>query len=450
MDALEEPGQVASRSPAAEANRRPIILGQAISLFGDYIAYVTLPLLIVSLTGSSVDLGLTAAAETLPLALFGFAAGVLLDRVRILRVLILADLGRAAAFAALALSIRADVVTPGVVFAAAFIVGTMTVAFDSGLQAMLPGAVGQAALVDVNARLSLARTVAWSLGPAIGGLIVASRGGFTAAFLVNGLTFVASALFLVRVREAQIQLEPDRPRFGEALRRGLRFLMRDGHLRWATLGGTVANLVFAPLEALLVLFVATRLEGSVSVPGALAWLFADEAGVGLFIALQAAIGSVGVALAPRIARRMMLGRMYIVGMALLGAGFGVMAIMQTFWAVIPAGIAIAGVGWVNVALVTMRQRITPQRLLGRVTAASRTIAYILIPVGAALGGVLAETIGLVPLYLIAATVTMAVAAGLTLTPLGWRPISDSDTARWSDALGAMEAADRIAGSGQQE
>ena len=92
----------------------------------------------LSLTGEAVDLGLTAAAETLPMILFGLAAGVFLDRRRRLgTTLIVVDLVRALAFVGLAAAAAADLGSPLLVFSVAFIVGSMAVLFDSGLQSWM-------------------------------------------------------------------------------------------------------------------------------------------------------------------------------------------------------------------------------------------------------------------------------------------------------------------------
>jgi MFS family permease len=284
-------------------------------------------------------------------------------------------------------------------------------------------------LVDANSRLSLARTVAFSIGPAIGGLLVASSGGFPLAFGVNAATFGVSALLLLRIRELHARPEPVKETFASALRAGLRFLSRDRHLRWATIGAAVINFVFAPLEALLILFVSDRLAGMVQVPTWLEWLFVEQAEVGLFIALQAAIGSLGVAFAPRLAKRIPLGRMYVIGMILMGGGFVVVSRLTTFWAVFPAALALTGIGWINVSFSTLRQRLTPEPMLGRVTAASRTIAYLFIPLGAAIGGWLADEIGLTTVYLLGSSAVLALAVVFLVTPLWlWQSPAENDGA----------------------
>ncbi len=293
---------------------------------------------------------------------------------------------------------------------------------------MLPSVVGEELLVETNARLSMARNLAWTFGPAVGGLIVAQAGGFGPAFVLNACTFIVSAAFLMRIRELRVQERARTPRLKDALMRGLRFLVAQPHLRWATLGAAAANFLFAPLEALLVLFVSDRITDTITLPGILSEWFQGAAEVGLFLALQAAIGAVGVILAPRLVDRLGLGRMYVVGLVMLGGGFFVVAGSTSFWAVVPAGIALTGVGWVNVAFVTMRQRLTPDRLLGRVMAATRTISYLLIPAGAAAGGFLAESIGLVSIYRTGAFIVFGVAVVLALGPLGRTAVPDGPPA----------------------
>ena len=437
---MDAPGSIENLRPSrqAAANRGPIVVGQTLSLFGDYIAYFTLPWLVFELTGRGSDLGLAAFFETVPVFIFGFAAGVVLDRLRMRSVLILSDFVRAVVFVLLAVAVITDTIRPELVFLAAFSFGTMTVFFDAGLQAMLPSVVQGDQLVDVNAKLSLARTVSFALGPAVAGIIIAGPGGFEAALAINAATFLISALLLLRVKELRPRSKlSKRTSFTSALNRGLRFLVREPHLRWATLGAAVTNLVFAPLEALLVLFVETQLAGSVMPPSWLEWLFSGAAEVGLFIGLQAAIGSIGLVIAPMVARRIGLGRLYVIGIAMLGLGFAGVTAMRSFLAVIPAGIGVAGVGWVNVAFVTMRQQVTPAALLGRVTAASRTVSYVFIPAGAALGGFLADAMGIVPVYLLGSLGTMAVAFLLAMTPLWWQPIPKEPRGDWSSA--AMQA-----------
>lgn len=89
---------------------------------------------------------------------------------------------------------------------------------------------------------------------------------------------------------------------------------------------------------------------------------------------------------------------------------------------IPAGLTFAGMAWVNVSLTTMRQRLTPPVLLGRVIAASRTLAWLGLPLGAALGGMIAGQVGVVPVYVGGSLLVLAIATFLLGTALVRDPV----------------------------
>jgi len=417
---LDDPFGVADRR-RARRNMIPLVGGQAVSLFGDYIAFFSLPYFILALTAEPIDLGLTAAAETLPMLLFGLVAGVILDRWRNLRgALIAVDLARAGVFAGLAFAAANGDGTRWLVFGVAFTIGTLSVFFDSGLQTLMPSVIDDDMLIDANSQLAVARMATYSIGPLVGGILIAFSGGFAIAFLINAATFLLSAVFLTMLRVVHDRPSVSSEAFRDSLVDGLRFLLGDPRLRWATLGGTLTNLVFQPLEALLVLFVVTEILDQPAT--AVGDLTEVGASIGLFYALNAAIGAIGAAFAPRISTRVPLGTMYVVGLFMVGGGFLALALIGSFIAVIPAGLTFAGMAWVNVSLTTMRQRLTPPELLGRVIAASRTLAWIGLPLGAALGGVIAGQIGVVPVYVGGSLLVLGIATFLLGTALVRDPV----------------------------
>ncbi len=405
----------------AKRNLIPLVGGQAVSLFGDYIAFFTLPLFVLSLTGDALDLGLTAAAETLPMLLFGLAAGVFLDRRRRLGVtLVGVDLTRAVTFLLLSIGTFGGWVSETVVFGVAFVAGSMAVLFDSGLQSYMTRSLMPQDLVRANAQLGVARTLSLSAAPLVGGIIISLAGGYGLAFGLNAATFAVSAALLSFVRPMKRAIPIDHEPFLSAIRSGVSVLFSDKRLKWGTLGGTVTNLVFQPLEVLLVMFVAGEVLGLDVSDGVSLTQGGRE--IAVFFAAQAAIGSIGVAFAGRVARRISLGTMYIIGLGLLGSGFLAVALIGNWFAIVPAGIAVTGVTWVNIALVTMRQQLAPPDQMGRVIAASRTFAWAGLPVGAALGGLLAGIYGVVPVYVVGSTAVILVAIFLTRTALYKDPI----------------------------
>lgn len=395
----------------------PIVVGQSVSLLGDYIAVLALPLFVLELTGSALDLGLTTTAETLPTLLLGFAAGVALDRVAVRRALIIADVGRAGAFGVLALAVAADIPAVWMVFAVAFLVGSLSVLFESGLQAWLPALLPEDALVQVNTKLQFVRTGAWTVGPPLAAFLATEGGGFGVAFAVDAATFLVSAGFILVLVEIRPRPKVDQPPWLEAFRVGIRYLWREPVLRGATAAATLVNFTFVPMEALLVLFARDS-------------LYIPESLVGWFFAGHALLGALGVMAAPRLSRRIGLGRSFVLGLGMLGGGFlslalaseaiaGLPQIASTMVAAVPAGISVSGVSVTNVAFFTLRQQIPPQQLLGRVIAASRTISWAGVPLGAALGGTLGRTFGVDPVYLGSSLALLVVAAVLTLGAV-WR------------------------------
>ena len=102
----------------------------------------------------------------------------------------------------------------------------------------------------------------------------------------------------------------------------------------------------------------------------------------------------------------------------MGAGFGGMLMMGNFFGFIPAGFSLAGVGTVNIAFVTARQRLSPPEFLGRITAASRTVAYATLPLGTLIGTAVAERVGVRPVYQVGAIAVIVVGLLLLPTTLG--------------------------------
>jgi len=398
-------------------NTRLILAGQSVTLLGDYVALLALPLFVLEATGSSLDLGLTTAFETLPTLLFGFAAGVALDRIALRRALVIADLGRAGVFGLLALAVAFDAASLWMVFLVAFVTGTLAVGFDSGFQAWLPSLLPDEALVGINSRLQFIRTAAWTLGPPLAAFLATGVGGFAAAFGLDAATFLVSAVLVLMLAEQRPRPPAVHDPWWASFRVGIAYLWRQPRLRSATLAAMAFNLTFAPMEALLVKLAVDRLDIT---GGLIGWFFAGHALLGAF----------GVVAAPVLARRLGLGRTFVVGLGFLGIGFfslnlaataiaDLTPVASTVAAVFPAGLSVAGVSFANVAFTTMRQQIPPPELLGRVTAASRTLSWALFPVGAVLGGALGEEFGVAVVYLGASAGLLAITLVLLVSPL-WR------------------------------
>jgi MFS family permease len=358
--------------------------GQTVSLFGDYVAYLTVPLFLAELSQRPFDFGLLSAAENLPTLIFGFLGGTLLDKYRLRPLLVLNELLRAAAFFVLAAAVRegAESIAPLGLFAFAFIAGSLAASFNASLQAFVPSLVSASTLPRANGRLSLSQQLAFLLGPLAGGLIVKAA-GFSAAFAFDGATFVISGLsfaFLSDIPPRDLLLGE---RFLDTLREGWSHLWREERIRLSTLGGGLANFITGFIEATLVLIGAQVLGTD------------DPAKLGVFFVGMGAGGILGAMSASKVIDRLHLGRTYVCGFAIFGLGtFGLTWFNSLIVVTGILAVGFIGLVWTNVSLLTMRQLYTPAHLLGRVSAAARSLAWSTVPFGALFGTALADRIGL--------------------------------------------------------
>jgi len=406
-----------ARQDFRQRNLRLIVVGQGVSFFGDYLAFfLALPVFVRDRTGSAGSLGLLAAAETAAVLLFGFVAGVFLDRVRIRRAIVLADLARALAFGLLAVAVSLDVAAIWMAFAVAFVVGSMGTVFDTGLQSYMPSVLESDQLPAANGGVEFARNLAMTLGFVVGGLVISWGGGISGAFWLDALTYTVSVITLLAIKESRERTPPKREPVMRDLTLGVAHLWKTRSLRWATGAAVVTNLSFAPLAAILTLYADVELG------------IADGQRLGLFFAGFSALAAVGGLSASRLMAAIGVGRSVVLGALLFGLGAVVTGVSEGWWAILPLGFATGGVAINQAAFVTLRQRLTPPAMLGRVISASRTIAWVGIPLGATAGGLLGDKIGLRPLFLGGGTIIVAVSVLIAFSPLGRPDETDGEPA----------------------
>lgn len=398
----------------ARRNLWPLVLGQSVSLLGDYLGFfLALPVFVRDASGgSATQLGLLGTFETVAVLGFGLIAGLVIDRSRVRRTMVISDLARAAAFALLAVAVALDSGAVWMAFAVAFLVGALGTLFDTGLEGIMPAVLTDDLLVTANSRLQVGRNLAQTGGFVLGGVLLATTGGIAVALAVDAATYLVSAIAIVLLREVRPRPVAPREPVLSSLTEGLRTLWRLRPVRWATAAATLVNLAFAPLAAVIPIYVPEELgiEGT--------------AGLGLFFAGFAIIGAAGVVVGSRVIRFVGLGRTIVLGTVLLGAGAAGVGFANGWVGIVPFGVAAAGVSLSQVGFVTMRQRLTPPDRLGRVIAASRTIAWGGIPVGLMIGTPMADRIGLRALFGAGGLLIVGVTAVLLMSPLWARTAAD--------------------------
>jgi Bacterial protein of unknown function (DUF894). len=365
---------------------------------------VALPLVAIRFTDSPVLIAGLALALSLPWLLFALQAGALADRVDRRWAMLGANIARASLIAVLVLAAGFGVGSIWVLYVVAFCVGIAETVYDTSAQSILPQLVSRDLLSRANGRLyAVELTANQFLGPPLGGLLVAV--GTVVAFAAPAALWLAAvgALLLVRgnfriEREGRTTMRAD-------IAEGLRFLWRHRILRTLAIMTGVFNLASNAMFAVFVLYAV----GPRSAMGLTDPLF------GVLLTATAAGSLVGSFLAERVERRLGRSRSLMVGIIGGAVLIGIPAITANPF-VIGAAFFLGGLTIViwNVITVSLRQRISPDRLLGRVNSGYRLVAWGTMPLGAAVGGVLAQFFGLPAVFAIAGIVTLAL---LLLMPI---------------------------------
>ncbi len=382
--------------------------GQAVSQLGDYLPYVSLPLFVKYLTDGTLEVALAYALDASPAVLVGFLGGALIDRWRLRSVMLVTDVLRAAAFGYLAW-ISAMGPTEGSgeglvsVLAVAFVAGTLAAFFNGALFAAVPRLIARDQLATANSKLAASLNLATILGPALAGLLI-SNIGFWPTFALNAVTFLVSAVTILAVGEINTgpPVQQKRGYLEESLQ-GLSHLWGNQRLRVATLGVAAVNFVTGFVEGTLVL--TFDLVGAT-----------EEWQQGLLFTFMGAGALMGSITAPRTIGRLGNGKTLVLGTLAFGTLFSVFT-STSYGLTAFATIFFAFVGFQLVAVpyATIRQKYTPDHLLGRVATVSRAIAWTTLPVGALIGAAASDLTDFGAVVRAAPMLIVAVALALMLT-----------------------------------
>ena len=357
-----------------------------ISSFGGQITLLAIPLTAaVLLQATPTQMGWLTAMELLPFALLSLPAGVWLDRVRKLPVYITCELTLAAAVASIPLVWSIGSLAMPWLYGVAFVVGVINVVGGSAAQIVLNLVVPREKLVQAHARGALASSAAEVAGPGVAGVLIRLLGG-PLALLTDAALLVSSAAILRGVPVPETVPDGARPSFWKELGSGWRFVRGQPLLRGLALLVGAWQLVYQMALVVQILF-ATRV------------LHLSEAQVGLsYVAVG--IGTVSTSLVgERISQRIGPGPSMALGAACTATGWALAALAPPG----PWGIAafvlmlmLFGVGAILLFInfIALRQSVTPEPLLGRMTSTMRWLALLPAGPGALLGGWLGEHLGL--------------------------------------------------------
>ncbi len=368
----------------------------ASSNLADGVFWIAFPLLAVRLTDSPVLVAGITVVGRLPWLVFVLVAGALADRLDRRRTMVGVAALRAMIAGGLAVGIAMGIVGLPVMYLAAFVLGVGETLFDTAAQSIMPSLVDRDRLSQANGRLyAVELTMNQFVGPPLGGLLAGVA--IALAFAGSSAAFVFGAIALASLtgsfRPAPAARETS---VVEEIREGLGYLFSHRLLRTLALMVGVMNLSSSAVFAVFVLYAVA--------PGPMGL---DETGFGILMS-SLAIGSiVGSFVVERIERALGRTRILVVAVILSAAMSAVPGLTANPW-IVGAAFALSGVGIVmwNVVTVSLRQRIVPDRLLGRLNASYRLLAWGSQPLGALLGGAIGEVLGLPAVFLMAALLTV--------------------------------------------
>jgi MFS family permease len=406
-----------------EREFRNFWLAQSISLLGDQVAVLGLPLVaVLVLDAGPGQMGLLGAAALFPHLLFSLPAGAWLDRVASRRrVMMAADLGRAALVATIPLAHALDVLTLAQLYAVAFLSGSLAVLFDVSYPTLFVALAPRERYVEGNSLVHGSRSVSTVAGPSLGGLLVQA---FSAPFalLADAASFLFSAMFLslVRAEEAPVEDEGERG-LRNRMVAGLRFIGGNPIFRPTLAGVATLNFFNYAFTALFVLYATRSLDVSA---GAL----------GLVLGTGALGAVLGALVAGRLGRAVGLGRAFLLGFVLFTAPLALvplatgprwLVLAMLFTAEFLSGL---GVMILDINAGSIMFALTPDRLRSRATGAFNFVNWGIRPLGALAGGALGAAIGVRPTLWVATLGAVAGVLWLVPSPVpGLRDLPEEAT-----------------------
>ncbi|MFF2776619.1 MFS transporter [Streptomyces sp. NPDC058052] len=399
-----------ARVPALLRERtfRRYWMGQTVSLVGDQISLMALPLAAVLILGAdAAQMGWLKTLELLPALLLNLPFGAWVDRrADRRRIMIATDLGRAALLLTLPVAYALDMLTLVQLYVVALGVGALSVLFEVCNSTIFASLVPTTSFVQANSLVNGSRSMAWLAGPSIGGVLVQV---FTAplALLVDALTYLVSAGYLAKIRPVEPAPAPvAKGHFSE----GMRWVLREPSMRALFAASGTVQFFNYMFHTLFVLYVTKDLGLGAGL-------------LGLVLGTGAVGGLLGAACSGMVVRRIGIGGSLVAGflgftlpLVLIPAADGPLPLVV---GVLFAAefLSCAGVMIVDVAAGSFQMALIPDTMRARVMGAFRTLNHGFRPIGALVGGVLGASIGVRPTLWIATVGAVFAVLWLLPSPL---------------------------------
>ncbi|WP_456845229.1 MFS transporter [Cellulomonas sp. P5_C6] len=400
-----------TRSLIHHPDFRRLWTGDAFGQLGAQLTALALPIFAVqTLAATEWQMGVLNAAEYAAFLVIGLPAGAWVDRMRKRRVLIVADLVRAAVLTVVVVTALTGHASIPLLVGAALVISVATVFFDVSHQSYIPGLVGIDHLVEGNSKLQATASVAQVVAPAIGGVLLRVITA-PALIAVTVVTYLVSAFSVGRIRHQEQTPHPDTRRpLKVEIAEGLQFVVHEPYLRRIVACTGLGNFAGAIGGAVTVIFVLRTLGLGTAAYGAI--LSAGSIGALL-----------GAVVAGRLAQWIGEGRIIPLSALLMAPAAALTPLAAS--GTVPATVLLIAGGAVfgfavivyNVGQVSFRQRVCPPPLLGRMNASVRFIVWGTMPIGGLLGGWLGTHLGVLPTLWVSVGIMAFAALPVVLSPL---------------------------------
>ncbi|TMV17183.1 MFS transporter [Paenibacillus thermoaerophilus] len=387
-------------------------VGETVSLFGSQFTQLALPLTaVLFLQATPLQMGILGACGFAPFILLSLFAGVWIDRSKRRPILIAANLGKAGLLILIPVLHLLNLLRIELLYAIGFLDGALSVFFQLAYQSYLPSLVNKEDLLEGNSKLQASASVAQVGGLGIAGVLINL---FTApiVLMIDAATYLFSSVSLMLIQKAEPSPSPSstRKNIGHDIKEGFQTVIRNPYLRSIAGEAATFNFFSQMISTLLILYWSTELGiGKVM--------------IGLFMTALSIGSLLGSLMAGAAARKLGLGNAIVFSMAaacLTPLLFpAVSGPSPLYVSLLIAALLLNGLGvsMSNIHGVSLRQTVTPERLLGRMNASYRFFVSGVIPVGAFLGGVLGDWIGIRPTLFLAATGLLGALLIIVVSPI---------------------------------
>lgn len=368
-----------------------LFLSATTSKLGTSVFQVALPLLVYELTRSPSLMALTFVLEITPQVLFSLMGGAFADRISKRNILLLGEIISSVLIVIIPLASLANSLEVWIVYVVAFCLSSVSAFYHPSFESVVPEILKGENLIQGNSLFKLSETITTFIGPSIAGVLIAVIGIHNLLYL-NFVTYLLSAIFIGFINEKYKSSSPNSSIIS-SIKEGINYVLKTKKILIGTIFIFMVNLGYGAMESLFMFYLKDSLKLSSQY-------------VGLIFSLQTLGSFLAIYLANKL-NKMPRGNIIIIAGLIIGIGQvaltmsqGIVILLITCRIVIIGSVTILSINWF-----TLRQEVVPPSLLGRVISSTRMLAFLALPFGGMVSGIIAEYMDVALIFTFAGVLT---------------------------------------------